>query len=354
MKILIIENSFSDLKKSRLNLGNFLSINGFDVLYACPSPKKLEGYKIFNLPMQRKSINPLFAINSIFLLRSILLKNRIDIVLSFRLYPNFLNFFSSFLLRNLRRVGVITGLGIAFTSKNFFLKYLIKAFYRMAVLRLEIIAQNKDDLKELSINGKVIQGSGIRDPEIAPKNSIENQLNFLFVGRLLKTKGIYEAIKIFNSINNNNFNNKSLKIAGDIDTSNPDSITLDELNFLKKNKGVKFLGHVNNIEKEYYNSNIFLYPSSYREGVPRAIIEALSYGLTIITKDMPGCKETVRENGFLYRSFDDIDLISYLNNINTLNLNNNSKKSIELFKNRFSSKIIFKEFLNFLNKTRKI
>ena len=64
---------------------------------------------------------------------------------------------------------------------------------------------------------------------------------------------------------------------------------------------MEYLSYVDNIQSVYSNCDILLFPSFYREGVPRVIIESLSYGLTVITMDMPGCRETINKNGILVK-----------------------------------------------------
>lgn len=347
MKILIIENGYNDLCKSRIPLGNYLKKKGKKIYYSCPNPDINNNNFILSLPMNRSSLDLITKFKSILKLVLFENQNNIDVIYSFRLIPNFYNYCSSFLNQNKKRIVVITGLGYSFSSKKIkyqIYSFLIKIFYKLVSKRLFIISQNNTDLYELGIkNGMVIKGSGLKSKNKISKYN-KNQLTMIFVGRLLKSKGLYEAINIFKKVKNQNFfYKKKLIIVGDIDKKNPDSITEKELRILKKIDGIDFIGYQKNTEIYYLKSNILLFPSEYREGVPRVIIEALSYGLTIITKNRPGCRGTINDNGFLIDNEKD-EVVNYLNNLSVDDIKENSKKSLKLFNKDYSDKVIYNQY----------
>jgi glycosyltransferase involved in cell wall biosynthesis len=346
MKILIIENGYRDLVNSRFPLGSYLERKGHSLFYACPNPE--EDSDVLSLNVSRNKTSLFLLINSILKLIRIEKNNNIDVILSFRLTSNILNYFSSFFGLKKRRIGVITGLGIAFVSesiKNKILQRIITLFYRLAEKRLKIIAQNPDDLIDLGLNhGHVILGSGISNPKSQDLLVKDLQkLNLLFVGRLLKSKGIVLAINVFKKLKLSN-NQIKLTIAGEIDPNNPDSISDDYLDGIKKLEGVEFLGYVENMSDVYFRSDILLFPSDYREGVPRSIIESLSHGLTIVTKDMPGCKETVLKNGIITKNNFTKEAVNYIESLTENEIELNKQKSISLFNTRFSDRVIFPKY----------
>ena len=219
------------------------------------------------------------------------------------------------------------------------MKYIISFFYRLAERRLSIIAQNPDDLVDLGVkNGKVILGSGISENTIVNilDNNKRDSLNLLFVGRLLKSKGIERAINVFKEIQKSNKNVK-LIIAGDIDKDNPDSVSAEYLSTVKETKGIQYLSYVDNLQSVYSNCDILLFLSLYREGVPRVIIESLSYGLTVITMDMPGCRETITKNGIIVKDDYVSEASSYIRSISNEDLNTNKHESLKIFKEKFFS-----------------
>jgi glycosyltransferase involved in cell wall biosynthesis len=349
MNILILENGYRDLILSRINLGRYLENKGHKVFYACPDPK--ESF-IFNIEMNRSKLSIYEIYKSTKKLSKIEKLNSIDIVLSFRFIPNVLNYISSFLNHKAKRTSVITGLGVAFTLKNIkyrVISFFIKKLYKLSSYKTSIITQNPDDLITLglTLKGNVVLGSGFLNKNELMIHSrykkIEEPVTLLYVGRLLKSKGIDDAIDIFKKVSEHSAKFR-LIIVGDVDEHNPDSIDDYNLSYIKKNPSIEFLGFLENLTDVYLRSDVLLFPSKYREGVPRAIIESLSYGLTIITKNMPGCKECVKSNGFLMDDCNQEILLNYLKKINKETLLVNSLISRNLFETKFSSKVIYPQY----------
>lgn len=349
MKILIVENGFSDLKKSRIPLGKYFQSLGNEVYYACPDP---EENGIRSISMSRNSLALVQLFQGCGRLINIEKEHSIEAVLSFRFIPNVLSYLASFRNVGVKRVAVITGLGYAFISTSnslsaVFQRILIKLFYRIASSRIQIIAQNPDDLSELGIvNGDVVLGSGMKNSPVILENTFQNDhIKLLYVGRLLKSKGIHTAIEIFEILKSRS-TIVSLTIAGKLDVDNPDSLSYAELKQLRNKEGVNYLGYVNNIDSVYKECNVLLFLSIYREGVPRVILESLKNGLTIITKDMPGCKETVRGNGFLMGDNDSVlEVVNFISNLSMKELLENQRRSVELFNNKFSAEVIYPQYL---------
>ena len=349
MKILIVENGFSDLKKSRIPLGKYFQSLGNEVFYACPDP---EEKGIQSISMSRNSLAPFQLFQGCVRLNNIESEHSIEAVLSFRFIPNVLNYLASFRNGGIKRVAVITGLGYAFISTSNSLsavlqRTLIRLFYRIASNRIRIITQNPDDLSDLGvINGDVILGSGIKSIDITTEKVFQKDyIKLLYVGRLLKSKGIHTALEVFEKLKSRS-TSVSLTIAGTLDVDNPDSITQAELTLLRNIEGVNYLGFVNNIDSVYKDCNVLLFPSIYREGVPRVILESLKNGLTIVTKDMPGCKETVRGNGFLMGDNDSVlEVVNYISGLSMKKLLENQRRSVDLFNDKFSAEVIYPQYL---------
>ena len=352
MAILILENSYNDLKKSRIPLGNFFMSKGYKVHYACPSP---ELKYINNIPMSRNSLAPYKLLKGFLILIDLEVNLSIKKTLSYRFIPNVLNYLASFRNRKIKRVAVITGLGYAFIQTNNSYKsriqrLLIKLFYKIASKRIQIVSHNPDDLIDLGVkNGKIILGSGIASfRKTIAKELHTDSIRLLFVSRLMKSKGILTTIDLFEKLKIQK-PQATLTIAGKIDPENPDSLSVEEFNKLKNIKGLHYLGYVNDIDSIYADCNVLLFPSIYREGVPRAILESLKHGLTIVTKDMPGCKETIKNNGFLISEKNiNFDVVEYLASLNKHRLLENSKRSMELFNEIFSDSVIYPQYLTLL------
>lgn len=349
MKILIVENGYRDLILSRVKFGEFLESKGHQVFYACPNPIETN---YFHIEMSRNKLSFFQLIKSAKKLSQIEKSNGIDIVLTYRFIPNVLNYISSFINYKIKRTSVITGLGVAFSVKNIkyrVIRFYIKIFYKLSSYRMSIITQNHDDLDTIGLNskGNVVLGSGYLNEKGLMSHSRykrkQEKITLLYVGRLLKSKGIDEVIEIFKK--NSEYSMKfKLIIVGGVDENNPDSIDECNLNYLKENPLIEYLGFLEDLNEVYLKSDVLLFPSMYREGVPRAIVESLSYGLTVITKNMPGCNECVRSNGFLLDNNNQDDLSNYLKKINKEILIFNALNSRYLFETKFCSKVIYPQY----------
>jgi len=128
-------------------------------------------------------------------------------------------------------------------------------------------------------------------------NIPEEDIVISFIGRLVSEKGILDLLSGFEKINHKNI---KLLIIGDIAPGERDIKTLEEINRYKKNKNIIFLGRREDIPELLSISDIFCLPS-YREGLPRSIIEAMAMENAIIATDIRGCREQVENNfnGFI-------------------------------------------------------
>lgn len=159
-------------------------------------------------------------------------------------------------------------------------------------------AEFRSDLRS-KIKVKILNGSGVNLIQYNFHENIEsNSCIFLLIGRLIKDKGILEYIEAAKSIKQK-YSKVVFLIVGPTDT-NPTAITLSEINKWKQEKIVNYCGETNNVKSYIKRCTVFVLPS-YREGLPRTIVEAMAMGKPIITTDAPGCRETVihGENGFL-------------------------------------------------------
>jgi glycosyltransferase involved in cell wall biosynthesis len=142
-----------------------------------------------------------------------------------------------------------------------------------------------------------VSGSGVNLDRFAPTH-LPNKASFLFAARLLNGKGVREYIDAASRIRGMH-PGIEFGLAGWID-DNPDSISQDELDAWVEEGCVRFYGKLLDVRPAISKCSVFVLPS-YREGVPRSVLEAMAMGRAIITTDTPGCRETVvnGENGFL-------------------------------------------------------
>jgi len=370
--ILLVENSGRDFYNSRINLAIFLIKQGYNVSVLVPHDDYVEkikssGLQVFTFQSngKRLGLNSLIAI--IKACRKLYRTHNFHCVHSFRFYPNLINALTSW---NSSRKSIlhVTGLGIVYSSNSFKFKIyrLIYNFIYFFIVLISdcTIVQNPDDKKNLGffkiVDKKIIliKGSGV-DTNLFSFNTnarqrirnefdaSEQQTIFMCVTRLIWEKGVVEMVKAFQK-NTTDFPDARLIIVGDPDFDNPNHVTI---NYIKENnKGnVLFLGRKSNIAELLSAADIFLFPSYYREGIPRGLLEALSIGMPIITTSMPGCNLTVDqgENGLLIepRSTSAIsEAIGYML-INKDQFLMMGQKSRSKAFNEFSENIIFNQIL---------
>ena len=145
-------------------------------------------------------------------------------------------------------------------------------------------------------------GNGIDLTRFYPteKHIFPERLKFLFVGRLVQEKGILDLLQAYDELTKR-YPNAKLTIAGELMTSERDQETAKQVEaHLAKNPQVHYAGFVRDTPSLFAAHDVFLLPS-YREGLPRSILEAMASGLPVIATDIRGCREEVTdgETGFL-------------------------------------------------------
>jgi len=311
VKILISANTFWNLFNFRLKLiESFISQN-YEVIALAKNDIYKEkllnlGIKCLDVEIELKGINPF---NDLVLIKDyykIFKKTSPDIVLSYTVKPNIYGNLAASLLR-IRTINNVSGLGTLFINKNlasFVGKILYKISFKFSA---HIFFQNLHDqklflsqsLKNNSSNS-IIPGSGIDTNKFRFNRLKNNCESFLFVGRIIGDKGIMEYLKSA-SIILKKYPNKKFYIAGDINYQNRTSISKKIFrSFLKNHPQISFLGNVSDVFSLLKTVDVFVLPS-YREGLSRAILEASSMSLPVITTNVPGCKDIVIDgySGFL-------------------------------------------------------
>lgn len=321
MKKIIVISSFTEsLVNFRLDLLLFLKKEGYDV-YALGPDKDIKtiatlksiGVTFKSFYLKRNGFNPLEDLKSISDLRRIFKEIQPDYILPYTIKPVI---YSNIAKKGLpiKSINWITGVGFygnpSKSLKEKLVKQIITLQYQFGLSNRDIfVFQNTDDLqlfKEKGIIGHcktfITPGSGINLTRFVHIEPIKEIISFLFVGRLIKEKGVHIFIEAAKRIKVNYPNIKFI-IVGGLDITNPNSISQEEIDELKALNLVEFTGNVNNVIDYINQSSVFVLPSMYREGVPRSILEALAVGRPIITTDNVGCRETIIKdyNGILVK-----------------------------------------------------
>ena len=224
--------------------------------------------------------------------------NSDDIVHVFTLKSGLLFAFANLFRKNkTKNILTITGLGYLF-SNNFKAKILkvILSFLIENLINKNfhfLMYQNGQDQKTFNDYSKyrgesyIIPTSGITVKEIEIKKEYKNSnLKIIMATRLIKDKGVFEYLELARSMKDSNF---EFYLAGDLDKGNPDSLSEADLDKIKKDNFVDYLGHID-INKELQNYDINIVMSKY-EGSSRILLESLYIGLICLSNNIPGTTE---------------------------------------------------------------
>jgi len=268
------------------------------------------GAHVVNVQLKTNSINPLANVSYMLGLFNVFRKIQPSHVLSYTIKPVIWGSLAAKLAGVKNINSMITGLGYSFTDLSTIKRKMIYKvacmLYKMTLcFNKTVFFQNKDDKNLLVAKGiirhvhsVVIPGSGVNLDHFYDSQSYPARISFLMIGRLLKDKGIYEymaAAKQIKAI----YPDVDFNLVGWID-SNPSSVKSHDLSECCELGIMNFLGQKQDVRPSLEAASVFVLPS-YREGMPRSVLEAMSMGRAIITTDAPGCRDTVSNgvNGFL-------------------------------------------------------
>lgn len=205
----------------------------------------------------------------------------------------------------------VSGLGTLFgEDKREIISWAIQELLKIGMTRKNaaVIFQNHDDEKLFMDNGIAkkcfrffIKGSGVDLNEYIPNFNKENQpIKIIFTARMLKEKGVEDLVAAAEILRPEYEGKIEFILCGDV-SSNPNALSRKEIETLTDGKYIKWLGHRNDVPQLLAASDIMCFPSFYREGVPKSLIEASACGLPIVTTDSVGCRDTVihKKNGYL-------------------------------------------------------
>lgn len=312
-KLLILVNYLSFFLSHRLPIAEASLAKGFDVFIGYgelrgADPKLLEkkGFKVNFVPMQPGGINFFKDLKTIYYIWSLFKKINPDIIHLVTIKPYLYGGLISRLTGVPSLVSAVSGLGSLFISKNLksrFLRLLLYPIYKLAFnhVNQKIIVQNKDDLKSLVQWGvlkisktSLIKGSGVELKRFTNLNEPEGIPTICFAARLIKDKGVFEFVAAAKILKEQGVKARFL-LAGDLDTNNPSGLSADDLNKLKNKGYIEIMGYYKDIAALYAKSNIVCLPS-YREGLPKSLIEAAAASRTVVTTDVPGCRDAIIPN----------------------------------------------------------
>ncbi len=367
-KIAIVDNSTWNIYNFRLGLIKKLAANGYRITVIAPVDEYIHYLNdnpfIKHIPL--KNLHPhgkqpwrdLMLIRELF---QIYKREQPDIILHFTIKPNIFGNLAARFAR-IPSLAIVTGLGYTFLHSNLITR-LAPLLYRLALKKVKkLIVHNACD-KEFFIKNRlvakercqVISGSGVNSSYFQPVHHTnrENQFVFLFMGRLIYDKGLAEFVEAAKSVSK--IAKKSqCWIAGPLEPGNPTDVPSGQFLQWIKHHSVSYFGNVQDIRNFIRQADVIVLPS-YREGIPRSILEGMAMGKPIITTSSPGCKETVidGENGYLVPPKDAQSLAEAMLKMYNLSKEEQEEmgwKSRELALAKFDEEIITSQYITLLEK----
>lgn len=318
MKVLVVANNSWNLYHFRLELLQALRDKGLEVILVC-SPDSFisklsdEGFNIIPWCIERGSLNFFKELRALLKLLQIYKREKPEIVHHFTIKPNFYGSLAARFVNISYIINTWTGLGYLFSDAFLakVVRYILGPIMRIAFRQSGIVnvCQNLTDKEYLIRSGlshhnriRVIFGSGVDLEKFHPiEINKKSEPPIVFIAsRLLWDKGIFEVVEAAKILYKRGFRAR-FWIAGDVDPSNPKSITKEKI-MKCQNKGyIEFLGFRNDIDSLLKKASLAVFPSYYFEGVPLFLIEACASGVPIVASDTPGCRIVVEHgvNGFL-------------------------------------------------------
>lgn len=318
MKIVVIGTACWTFEKFRGSLLRKLVLQGNEVIAIGTnrdqaSLKFLEsiGVSYYDINFDKGRTDVFSFLFSLCKILKIFSKCKPDVCLAYFLKPIVVATFAK-LFYPFRLISLIEGLGHTFTgSRHTLLRKFVK-FFLQIILRFsdKVVCLNTMDKEEL-FQGKdsgslekvlVLPGIGVDLNHYELSAMPKSEINFLFLSRLLKAKGLYEFIEAAVKMKERE-SNASFSVYGQADDSihGVDPKFIDEMD---KKRVIDYGGVVHDVRKVIKSANVLVLPTYYREGLPRCIQEAMAMGRPVITTDFAGCSEIIKDriNGFIVPS----------------------------------------------------
>jgi glycosyltransferase involved in cell wall biosynthesis len=282
------------------------------------------GLGFIGVPLNRRGLNPLVEARTVRAILAAYRELRPTLVHHVGLKPVLYGSLAARLAGLRSVVNAPVGMGFVFTSRSLKSR-LLRPLVRLA-LRLfmnpsgsKVVFENSDDLTNLVAEGAVrpqdavlIRGSGIEVADYKPAIESPGPPIVALISRMLWDKGVGEFVEAARMLRADRISAR-FWLVGATDPQNPAAISEGQLRKWRDEGAVEWLGQRDDIPAILARSQIACLPS-YREGLPRSLLEAMAAGLPIVSTDVPGCREAVRhgENGLLVPARDSVALAAGL------------------------------------------
>ena len=322
-RIAFVANTSWSIYKFRLYLIERLLREGFSIFVLAPRDaytekfEDLRGLTYLDLShLHGKTISPLADIKLYRELRHHYRTIRPDLIFHYTIKANIYGTMAANRVR-IPSVSVITGLGYSFATKGW-LHRIVKLLYKTTLYQSrETWVLNEDDRnllirERLAAEEKIflLPGEGVDTTTFfpAPFQPGKNEIVFLFVGRMIRQKGVYEFVQATRLLREQGLPVRCQLLGGFDD--NPGAIPRHQVEEWHRQGVVTYLGHTDLVAEVMERADCIVLPSYYQEGMPLSLLEGASMCKGLIAADTPGCRSLIQNgvNGFLCREKDSEDL----------------------------------------------
>jgi glycosyltransferase involved in cell wall biosynthesis len=311
-RLLFVVNDLAFLISHRLPVARAALDAGYEVHIAAPTGNSPgpdlagAGFHLHHFHMHRHQTNPLSELRSFWKIYRVFRDIQPDIVHLVTIKPVLYGGIAARLARVPSVVSAISGLGYVFANKSLksgAISLIVKPLYRFALgHRIQsVIFQNDHDRAtietlgvKLSGKAETIRGSGVDLEVFSPRPEPQGPATVMVPARLLNDKGIVEFVEAARILKHDGLTARFV-LVGDAPEGNPATIPQATLDAWKAEGVVEFWGFRSDMPDVLGQSHLVVLPS-YREGFPKALIEAAACGRAVVTTDTPGCRDAVIEN----------------------------------------------------------
>ncbi len=310
-RIVLSANSDWNIANFRLGLIRALRGAGYEPVVIAPQDPAADarmrelGVERFSVRIERSGANPFSDLQLFAHYRRLLKQLRPAAYLGFTIKPNIYGSLAAVSL-GISAIPNVSGLGTAFIREGP-LQQIVTRLYRMAFRRVPVVFFQNEEDRQLFLDRRIVRreqarvlpGSGVDLERFGPAPQSANPAIFLLIGRLLGDKGVREFVEAARLLGPE-LPNARFQLLGPIDEGNRTAISRSELDSWVTEGAIEYLGITDDVRPFIAAATAVVLPS-YREGLPRSLLEAAAMARPLVATDVPGCRDVVCDgvNGFL-------------------------------------------------------